>query len=138
MRYLTLPELIDLHRRLIVDTGGGEGVRDLHGLESATAQPRASFGGQELYPTLTEKAAAICYSLVMNHPFFDGNKRVGHAAMEIFLLLNGRELDVSIDESEQIILKLASGALKREQFTQWVREHITDLPDNPFGNSGIE
>ena len=138
MRYLNLPELIELHRRLIEDTGGAEGLRDLHGLESAIAQPRASFGGKELYPTLAEKAAAICYSLVLNHPFFDGNKRVGHAAMETFLLLNGSELDATIDEAEQIILKLASGTLKRDQLTHWIWDHITDRPHNPSENGRIE
>ena len=70
-----------------------------------------TFGGQELYPGLADKAAALGFSLVCNHPFVDGNKRVGHAAMETFLVLNGWELAAGVDEQEQVILRLAAGAL---------------------------
>ena len=83
MRFLSLSEVFDLHRRLIDQTGGAFGVRDLGALESALAQPRMTFSGQDLYPSLAEKAAALCFSLIQNHPFVDGNKRVGHAATEI-------------------------------------------------------
>ena len=99
------------------------GVRDLGALESALAQPRATFGGQDLYPDVVSKAAALCFSLVLNHPFLDGNKRVGHASMETFLLLNGHELYADILEQEQIILDLAAGKLSREQFANWVAQH---------------
>ena len=85
MRYLTL----ELHRRLLAATGGASGIRDFGALESAVAQPKATFGGSDLYPTLPEKAAALCLALVQGHPFVDGNKRVGHGAMETFLVLNG-------------------------------------------------
>ncbi|MFW6169917.1 MAG: type II toxin-antitoxin system death-on-curing family toxin [Planctomycetota bacterium] len=68
--------------------------------ESSLAQPRISFGGKEPYETLTEKAAALCFALVINHPFIDGNKRVGHAAMETFLLMNGLEFNADVDDSE--------------------------------------
>ena len=88
MRYLTLSEVLELHRRVIDQTGGAEGVRDLRGVESAIAQPQMSFDGKHLYPTIEEAAAALCYSLVTNHSFVDGNKRVGHAALETFLVLN--------------------------------------------------
>lgn len=87
MRYVTLAEIVDLHRRLLQATGGAPGIRDLGALEAAVAQPRATFGGADSYPTLIEKAAALCLSLVLGHPFVDGNKRVGHAAMETFLVL---------------------------------------------------
>lgn len=83
-----------------------------------------SFGGTDLYPTLATKAAALCFSLVMNHPFVDGNKRIGHAAMETFLMLNGFELTADVDESESVILQLAAGQLEREPFTQWVVAHL--------------
>ena len=92
MRYLTLAEVVELHRRLLQATGGAPGVRDFGALESAIAQPKASFAGVDLHPTLAEKAAALAFSLVQNHPFVDGNKRVGHAAMETFLVLNGNEI----------------------------------------------
>jgi death-on-curing protein len=120
IRYVTLDEVLELHRLTIERSGGGSGIRDLGLVQSAVAQP----GGQDLYPTLTEKAAALCFSLVMNHPFVDGNKRVGHAAMEVFLVLNGYEILSDTDEQEQTILALAAGQLRREDFTKWVQEHV--------------
>ena len=69
MRYLTLHEVVEIHRRILVQTGGAAGVRNLGAVQSALAQPEMTFGGQELYPTIESKAAAICFSLVMNHPF---------------------------------------------------------------------
>ena len=125
MRYLSITEIIGLHERLLADTGGATGVRDLGALESAVSQPHASFGGQDLYPDLIAKAAALGYSLVMNHAFVDGNKRVGHAAMETFLLLNGHEIQCGTDEQERMLLELAAGNLSRNAFTEWVRRHTT-------------
>lgn len=81
MRYLTLGEVVALHRAVIESTGGASGIRDLGALESALAQPRATFAGSDLHPTIPAKAAALGYSLTLNHPFVDGNKRVAHAAM---------------------------------------------------------
>jgi death-on-curing protein len=92
MRYLSIAEVLDIHERLLADSGGILGVRDLGALESAVSQPRATYGGLDLYPDLVAKAAALCYSLVMNHAFVDGNKRIGHAAMETCLILNGQRL----------------------------------------------
>ena len=76
MRYLSLPEVLEIHRRVLGQSGGAGGVRDLGALESALAQPRMTFGGQALYPTIEAKATAICFSLVMSHPMVDGNKRL--------------------------------------------------------------
>jgi death-on-curing protein len=98
MRYLTLGEVLELYHRIIRQSGGSQGIRDLGALESALAQPRMTFGNQELYPTVVEKASALGFSLIKNHPFVDGNKRTGHAAMETFLVLNGFEIDASVDE----------------------------------------
>jgi len=109
MRYLALAEVVDLHRRLLEATGGAAGIRDLGALESALAQPKMTLAGSDLYPTLAEKAAALCFSLVGNHPFVDGNKRVGHATMETFLVLNGAEIDASVGEQERVMLDLAAG-----------------------------
>jgi len=89
MRHLTLAQVLALYRTLVKETGGALGICDLDGLKSALAQPRMTFGGDELYPSVAEKPAALGFSLVMNHPFIDGNKRPGHAAMETFLMLNG-------------------------------------------------
>src|SRR5207249_1155629 len=84
MIYLELAEVLELHRRLIEQSGGLQGVRDPGQVEAALAQPQMTFGGQELYPTLADKAAALGFALIRNHPFVDGNKRVGQAAMELF------------------------------------------------------
>jgi death-on-curing protein len=128
IRYLTLEEILELHRLVLEQSGGLAGVRDLGGLESALAQPQMTFGGQDLYPGLAEKAAALGFSLVCNHPFADDNKRIGHAAMETFLVLNGWELAAEVDEQEQIILQLAAGSMKREEFTGWVQSHLQQRP----------
>ena len=126
MRYLTLNEVLELHRRLIEPYGGSAGIHDLGALESALAQPRMTFGGEEPYPTIVEKAAALGFVLIKNHPFVDGNKRTGHAAMETFLILNGFEMDASVDEQEQVVLQVASGELRRGEFTEWLRNHIVE------------
>ncbi len=114
MRYLKLNEVLDVQRRILEQSGGLAGIRDFGALESALAQPKMTFGGEDLYPTLVDKAVALGYSLINNHPFVDGNKRIGHAAMEIFLFLNGFEIEASLDEQEPIILGVASGSVKRE------------------------
>lgn len=124
MRYLTLNEIVELHRRLIHQWGGSNGLRDLSALESAVAQPRMTFADEDLYPSIPEKAAALGFSIIKNHPFVDGNKRVGHAVMEIFLILNGYEIDASVNEQEDVILSVASGEMKREAFTNWLRSRL--------------
>ena len=93
-------------------------------MESAVAQPQASFGGEELYPDLASKAAAFGHSLIQNHPLVDGNKRIGHAAMEVFLLLNGREIAASVDDQEKIILDVASGKVSRIELSEWMSKHM--------------
>lgn len=127
IRYLALVEVLSLHRQIIEQSGGALGVRDLGALQSALAQPRMTFGGEDLYPTLVDKAAAVAFSIVMNHPFVDGNKRTGHAAMETFLVLNGMEISASVDEQEQVILALAFGNSGREPFVDWLKQHITEI-----------
>jgi death-on-curing protein len=123
MRYLSLGEIVDLHQLLLAQTGGSAGVRDLGGLESALAQPRATFDGADLHSTVIQKAAALAFSLALNHPFVDGNKRVAHAAMEVFLLMNGWELVGTVDEQERLMLDLADGQITREQLTAWLEQH---------------
>jgi len=127
MRYLTLRETLALYHRVIDQSGGSRGIRDLGAVESALAQPQMTFGGADLYPAIAEKAAVLGFSLIMNHPFIDGNKRAGHAAMEVFLMLNGYEIEAPVDEQEQVILQVASGELSREAFTDWMQAHIRSL-----------
>jgi death-on-curing protein len=124
MRYLGLTQVVELHERIVGATGGALGVRDLGALESALAQPKATFAGRDLHRTLAEKAAALCFSLAQNHPFVDGNKRVAHAAMETFLVLNGFEVRASVDQQERLMLQLASGEMSRDELASWLRDHV--------------
>ena len=87
-----------------------------------------TFGGVDLYPTLTEKSAALGHALIGNHPFLDGNKRIGHLAMEYFLATNGYEIAASVDEQERIILAVASGQWTREALALWIRDHVAPFP----------
>lgn len=130
IRYLTLTEILHLHQQVVRQTGGAEGLRDLNALMSALAQPQMTFDGVELYPTLAEKAAALGFSITMNHPFIDGNKRTGHAAMETLLVMNGFEITASIDEQETVMLLLASGELDRKTLTDWLKSHVQRALDN--------
>lgn len=132
MRYLSLEQVLKLHGWLIAESGGSLGIRDRNALESAIAQPHMTFDGEDLYPTLLQKASALGFSLIMGHPFVDGNKRVGHAAIETMLVVNGWEIEAPVDEQEEIILKLAAGKLDRESFTEWLRLRIKEiLPPEP-------
>src|SRR3990172_9472124 len=124
MRYLTVSEVLEIYGRVMQQSGGLVGIRDLGALESAVAQPRMTFGGAELYPNLVEKASALGFSLIQNHPFIDGNKRTGHAAMETFLVLNGYHIDAAVDEQVEIVLQVVPGAVSREAFTNWLRNNI--------------
>jgi death-on-curing protein len=124
MRYLAFEEIITLHAKVIAQSGGILGLRDRAALESAVAQPEMTFAGDDLYPTIAEKSAALGHSLIQNHPFLDGNKRVGHAAMEVFLVLNGYEIRAPVDEQEQIILIVASGGMSRSEFGEWLKTKV--------------
>ena len=124
MRYISIEEVLELHRRIIRQSGGSLGIRDRGNLESSVLQPLQAFDDDELYPTLAEKAAALGFFLIQNHPFVDGNKRIGHAALETVLLLNGYELSASVDEQETVVLSVARGEFGREDFARWVELHI--------------
>lgn len=126
-RFLSLAELLDLYGRVLVVGGGSSAIRDLGALESALAQPRAAFNDGDLYPTRVDKAAALGFSLIRNHPFVDGNKRIGHAALEVFLALNGQQLDAPIDDAERIILGVAAGSVGRDAFAEWIRLHLVNF-----------
>jgi len=127
MRHLTLQEVLTLQTEAIRRHGGIEGVRDLGLVDSAVAQPQMTFFGTDLYPSLAEKAAAIGFSLISNHGFLDGNKRVGLAALDTLLRLNGHKLSASVDDAEGIILQVATASISRETFTEWVVAHTVIL-----------
>ena len=123
MRYLSIEEVVELHRRIILQSGGGVGLRDRGALEAAVSQPFQTFGGEDLYEGVIAKAAAFGFFLASNHPFVDGNKRIAHAALEVTLILNGYELEAPVEAQESVMLRLASGEFTREQFTLWVSAH---------------
>ena len=103
VRYLILSEVLELGRQIVSQSGGALGILNLGSLESALAQPRMTFESTELHLAIVDKASALGFSLIQNHPFVDGNKRTGHAAMEVFTVLNGFEIQASISEQEQAI-----------------------------------
>jgi death-on-curing protein len=121
---LTVEQVLLIHAEVVAQTGGAHGVRDKGAVESAVSQPHMSFGEADLYPTLADKSAALGFSLVSNHPFVDGNKRIGWVALKAFLNLNGMTIEVAADEAERTILRLAAGELSREEWTTWVQKHI--------------
>ncbi len=125
MRYLTLGEVVALHRAILAATGGADGIRDLGALESALAQPKATFDGTYLYPSVVDKASALAFGLAMNHPFVDGNKRIAHAAMAVFLDLNGLAIEATVGEQEQLMLDLAAGQVSRGALTDWLQRHVS-------------
>lgn len=131
MRFLTTAEIIELHRRVVAQTGGASGIRDMGALESSIGQPFQTYAGEELYDSFIAKVAALAFFLVRNHPFVDGNKRIGHAALETTLVLNGLELAADVDEQEKVFLKLADGSLSREDFTAWANRHLARLTNDP-------
>lgn len=112
-----------LHASLIKATGGSEGIRDEGILDSALNNPFQSFGGEDLYPSIHEKAAQLCFGVVRNHAMLDGNKRLGAHVMLVFLALNGYELSYSQKELSDIILSLASGKVGVEGVLQWIIGH---------------
>lgn len=127
MIYLTAAQVLFIHARLIAETGGATGIRDLGLLEAAVARPKATFDGKDLYPEIVTKAAALMASLVRNHPFIDGNKRVGVAAAGIFLQQNRRRLVATNAEIEALALSVARGALAVDQIAQWLVQHTETL-----------
>ena len=127
MRYVSLGQVLQLHSRIIEQSGGMVGILNLGALESALSQRRMTFGGEDLYATLAEKASVLGFSIIKNHAFQDGNKRTGHAAMEIFLILNGYEIRASVDDAERVVLDVASGDIGREEFSTWIEAHLHPL-----------
>ena len=109
---LSKTQILLLHEQLIAETGGSSGLRDEGMLDSALNAPFQTFGGEDVYPSLQQKAARLCFGLVKNHPFLDGNKRIGAHVMLVFLALNGIELQHTQTELSDVILQLAAGTIQ--------------------------
>ena len=123
MTRLIKEHILRMHDQLIERYGGTHGVRDEGLLDSAMSAPFQSFSGIDLYPTIIDKASRLCFGLVMNHPFYDGNKRIGSLALLTMLDLNHIEIQMTNKELEDIILSLAAGGLSGEEFLAWVLQH---------------
>ena len=123
MTILSKEQIISLHAQLIKETGGVGGLRDEGLLDSALNAPFQSFGSVEPFPSIQQKAARLGYGLIMNHPFIDGNKRIGAHVMLVFLALNGIELEYTQDELASEILGVASGDSGFEHLLKWIIEH---------------
>lgn len=124
--YLSVEQVVEIHREQVAEFGGAHGLRDRGGLEAAVARPQMTFGGEDLYPELPEKAAALAHSLILNHPFIDGNKRVGAMAAELFLLINAAELRATDDELIAITLQTAEGKVTAEALAIWFRQRTRE------------
>ena len=121
-----LSEVLLIHDILIQRFGGSTGVRDNDALESALGRPFATFDGKDLYPQVIDKAAAILESLVSNHPFVDGNKRIGYVMMRLWLLQNGHDIIASQDQKYQLVMSVANGESKFEDIKAWLQTKVMD------------
>ena len=124
MKVLSKRQILMLHSVLVARSGGMDGLRDEGLLESAINTPLQTFGGQELYPTVLEKAARLGYGLIHNHPFMDGNKRIGTHAMLVFLDINNITLSYEDDDLIAAILRVASGDMDDGELLEWLKAHI--------------
>ena len=127
MILLTVDEIISLHTKLTSKTGGSDGLRDRGLLESAVYSAMGGFGDEEAYPTIEKKSARLMYSLVNNHAFIDGNKRIGVLVMLTTLRLNSVELKFTQFEIIELGLKTASGQIDYEQILDFIKKHQNDL-----------
>ncbi len=123
MIILSKSQILMMHKILIKETGGLDGIRDENLLDSAINSPFQKFDGADLYPTIQQKAARLGYGIIKNHAFIDGNKRIGTHTMLVFLALNGIELDYTQEELFTTILDLAEGKLEFNDLTKWIIEH---------------
>jgi len=121
--FLTTDDVLEIHREQLRAYGGSNGIRDVGLLESALAQPSAAFSGTQLHHDLFEMAAAYLFHLVQNHPFIDGNKRVGLEAALLFLELNGQTIEVQDDKLIDLVLATAQGQLTKVAIAEFLRQH---------------
>lgn len=123
----SLEQVLYIHERLIATSGGSPGVRDAGRLQAALAQPFATYDGEDLYPGVLPKAVALAYFLIQGHPFHDGNKRIGYAAMLVMLKQNGYRLAAEVDDAERVVLGVASSQVSYADFEAWVRSRTQEL-----------
>ena len=125
MNYLAAEQVLFIHYRMIEETGGSHGVRDLTLLQSALARPMATFDDNDLYPDVFSKAAALMHSIIKNHPFVDGNKRTAITTASIFLLQNDYRLKASNKALERFTLKVAAKEVELHKIAKWFKMYST-------------
>ena len=123
MKYLHLKQVLYLYQQIIAQSGGSLGLRDEGLLESAVHRPQASFGGHDLYPDLFSKTAALGHSIIHNHPFIDGNKRIGYEAMRLMLRLNGFDVRASVETAFDFVMGITAGTLTEQAIADWLKRH---------------
>lgn len=123
----TKEEVLLIHTKVIKVHGGSNGVRDMGGLESAIARPFQTYGGKYLYPSSFERAAAIGESIIMNHPFVDGNKRTDYVLMETTLRLEAIKINAADEELYSFIIKISTGTIHFDEIVSWLKENTTTL-----------
>lgn len=116
-----------MHKQIISATGGPHGIREKGLLGSAVYRPQASFGGQEFYPDLFLKVAVMCHSIISNHPFIDGNKRVGYEAMRLMLRWNGYDIKASLKNKYEFVMSIAEGIRNEQSIADWIKNHNVNL-----------
>jgi death-on-curing protein len=124
---ILIEDILQVHQFSIDKYGGGTGIREMGSLESAIARPFQTFGGEDLYATIFEKAAALAESLIVNHPFVDGNKRTGFLAMATLLEDDGYFLTASQDEAYTLTINISIGETKFEQIVDWLKQHTKTI-----------
>jgi len=115
--------VLAIHDDMVERYGGSHGIRDLGLIQSAVSRPQSSFGGEDLYPDIFDKAAALFHSLIFNHAFVDGNKRTTIVSTARFLSMNGYELDVSQNEFVDFPLRVENKHLSNEEISKWLKKH---------------
>ena len=123
-RFLTLDDVLESHAEQIAEYGGSPGIRDVGLLQSALAQPEATFGGQHLHADLFEMAAAYLFHIVLNHPFIDGNKRVGLETALVFLEINGQSIETTDVALVELVLQTVQGQLTKQQIADFFRSQV--------------
>jgi len=130
VNYLYPKQIAYLHQQIIAVSGGSPEIRDEGLLESAVYRPQSSFGGQDLYPDLWIKTAVLGHSLIKNHAFVDGNKRIGFESMRLMLRLNGFDLHASDDSKFEFVIKIAEGKLTEQNISDWLKKNRIDSTPN--------
>ena len=123
MIFFSEDQILNIHSALIIKTGGIDGIREYSLLDLSLQSIFQTFDGKELYPSVVDKAAQLCYSLIENHPFLDGNKRIGVHLALIFLKINGIDLHYSQDELIDFGLAIASGKMEKDAIKEWFTAH---------------